>query len=593
MGNTASSVEKPAGPVKDATELAARAAAAQPKLAALSQHDIDQIVANMATTAKRHADQLATAAVEETQYGVQADKVRKNLFAAETIYEFIRPMKTVGVVQRHETERVIEIAEPFGVVAAIIPSTNPTSTAIYKLLIAMKARCAIVLSPHPSAVRCITKTAELLAEAARKAGAPDGAINWMTDVSLEGTQALMSCREVSVILATGGMGLVRAAYSAGKPAYGVGPGNAPAYIERSADIQNAVRDVLEGKTFDNGLLCSSENSVVVDVEIADLVKKEFATQGGHFLDGEESDDLARALITKQRLPNSEFVGRSAIEIAERVGIDVPVGTRVLIAPLEGVGRDYPLSIEKLCPVLSFYEVHDWREGCERCQQILRYGGMGHTMSIHSRDEDIILEFGLKKPAFRIVVNTPTTLGSIGMTTGLDPSMTLGCGGYGGNITSDNISPRHLLNIKRLAYDTRPTREPEQTNETPRLSVNPQITPPKLDPQLIAERIDTFLASRGLRVSKDEYQDASSIDNLSGAVTTTTRTDESAPRTNATEIKDTDAVVAVEFVAEDDVRRALQHSRQIVIDDKTIVTPAARDLAGTHGVFVDLSAGRTR
>jgi acetaldehyde dehydrogenase (acetylating) len=594
MGNTLSSTEQPNGPVKEATELAVRAATAQPTLAALSQLDIDRIVESMAATAKRHADELATAAVDETQYGIQADKVRKNLFAAERIYEFIRPMKTVGVVRRHEAKRVVEIAEPFGVVAAIIPSTNPTSTTIYKLLIAMKARCAIVLSPHPSAVRCITKTAELLASAARKAGAPDGAINWMTDVSLEGTQALMSSREVSVILATGGMGLVRAAYSAGKPAYGVGPGNAPAYIERSADIPNAVQDILEGKTFDNGLLCSSENSVVVDAEIAGTVKNEFMTQGGQFLNDEESDRLASALITKQRLPNSEFVGRSAIEIADRVGIDVPTDTRALIVSLDGVGRDYPLSIEKLCPVLSFYEVSDWQEGCERCQQILRYGGMGHTMSIHSRDEDIILEFGLKKPAFRIVVNTPTTLGSIGMTTGLDPSMTLGCGGYGGNITSDNISPRHLLNIKRLAYDTRPTRKSEHTpeTETSRLSVTPQAMPPKLDPQLIAERIDSFLASRGLHVSNHKIQETTTSDDLSGTATaTTTPTSESGRRPNQEE--NTEDVVAVEFVAEDDVRRALQQSRQILIDEKTIVTPAARDLAVDHGVFVDLSAGRTR
>ena len=580
-------------PVKEAAGLATRASAAQPKLAALSQNQIDQIVARMSAVAKKYAEELATAAVEETQYGIQADKVRKNLFAAETIYEFIRPMKTVGVVRRLDSARIIEIAEPFGVVAAIIPSTNPTSTAIYKLLIAMKARCAIVLSPHPAAVRCITRTAELLAEAAREAGAPDGAINWMTEVSLEGTQALMTSREVSVILATGGMGLVRAAYSAGKPAYGVGPGNAPAYIERSADIQNAVQDILEGKTFDNGLLCSSENSVVVDAEIAATVKDEFAAQGGHFLNSEEADLLAKALITKQRLPNAELVGRSAIEIAKRVGIEVPEQTRALVVPLTGVGRDYPLSIEKLCPVLSFYVVQDWREGCERCQQILRYGGMGHTMSIHSRDDEIILEFGLKKPAFRIVVNTPTTLGSIGMTTGLDPSMTLGCGGYGGNITSDNISPRHLLNIKRLAYDTRPARQATVMDEAPLPSSRPEPSPPKLDPRLIAERIDSFLAMRGLHGSDAETKIKPLGSDASGP-------GESAPplphSTSPTVEKDEDInaeLEAVEFVAEADVRTAVRYSRQIVIDDRTIVTPAARDLAVEHGVFVDLSAGRTR
>jgi acetaldehyde dehydrogenase (acetylating) len=274
-------------------------------------------------------------------------------------------------------------------------------------------------------------------------------------VTLEGTQELMKQRDVSVILATGGMGLVRAAYSAGKPAYGVGPGNAPCFIERSADLAKAAGDIITGKSFDNGVLCSSPNSVVVESAVADEVKREFIRQGAHFLSPADANKLAGMLVTPQRLPNPKLVGKPAAHIAKEVGITVPDNTRVLIAELAGVGRDYPLSIEKLCPVLSYYVVADWQEGCERCKQILRYGGMGHTMSIHSRNDQIILEFGLKKPAFRIVVNTPTTHGSIGLTTGLDPSMTLGCGGWGGNITSDNISPKHLLNIKRLAYELRP------------------------------------------------------------------------------------------------------------------------------------------
>src|SRR2546426_9766011 len=283
-------------------------------------------------------------------------------------------------------------------------------------------------------------------EAARRAGAPAGAINWMTTVTLEGTQELMKHRDVAVILATGGMGLVRAAYSAGKPAYGVGPGNAPAYIERTADVKKAVRDIMTGKTFDNGVLCSSENSVVADEAVVDDVRKEFVAQGGYFMNRAEIDAVARLLVSPQRLPNPALVGKSAAIIAEKCGITVPSGTRVLIAPLDGVGRDYPLSIEKLCPVLSFYVVKDWREGCERCKQILRYGGMGHTMSIHSRNEQVILEFGLRKPAFRIVVNTPTTHGSIGLTTGLDPAMTLGCGGYGGDIPSGKFSPLPLIEL---------------------------------------------------------------------------------------------------------------------------------------------------
>src|SRR4051812_47441242 len=487
--------------IAEARSLARRAKAAAPVLAEFSQEQIDALVDAMAAAVTPQAEPLARLAHEETGYGVVADKIQKNLFASEKVYRFIRPMKTVGVVARFDDRKVIEIAEPFGVVAAIVPSTNPTSTAIYKILIAIKARCPIVISPHPSAARSITRVAEIMYEAARRAGVPDGAINWMTTVTLEGTQELMKARETAVILATGGMGLVRAAYSAGKPAYGVGPGNAPAYIESTADVPKAVRDIVTGKTFDNGLLCSSENSVVCDAGLVEEVKRQFVANGGHFLSAAEIDLLGRLLVTPQRLPNPKLVGRPATYIAEQAGIRVPPDTRVLIAELSGVGRDFPLSIEKLCPVLSFYVVKDWREGCERCKQILRYGGMGHTMSIHSRNDDVILQFGLKKPAFRIVVNTPTTHGSIGLTTGLDPSTTLGCGGYGGNITSDNISPRHLLNIKRLAYETTPAivrRDPARPAAGPALPRAPQRPrePGGIAAAPLARRIDEFLASRG-------------------------------------------------------------------------------------------------
>src|SRR3954465_6356179 len=421
---------------------ARRARQAGLELAEFSQERIDAIVDAMAEAATAHAEVFARMAVDETGYGVVEDKIEKNLFSSQKVYNFIRPMKTVGVIARYDDRKVVEIAEPFGVVAAVIPTTNPTSTAIYKILIALKARCTIVISPHPQAVKCITRVAEVMDEAARRAGAPAGSINWMTTVTLEGTQELMKQRDVAVILATGGMGLVRAAYSAGKPAYGVGPGNAPAFIERTADVRKAVHDVITGKTFDNGVLCSTENSAVVEEVINEDVKREFQAQGGYFMNAAEMDALERVLVTPQRLPNPALVGKSAVTIAQKCGIAVPAETRVLLAPLEGVGRDYPLSIEKLCPVLSYYVVTDWREGCERCKQILRYGGMGHTMSIHSQNEQVILEFGLHKPAFRIVVNSPTTHGSVGLSTGLDPAMTLGCGGYGGNITSDNISPKH-------------------------------------------------------------------------------------------------------------------------------------------------------
>ena len=554
--------------IAEARALARRAKQAQAQIAELSQERIDAIVDAMAAAVAPHCESLARLAVDETGYGVVADKVQKNEFSAHRVYQFIRPMKTVGVLRRLEDIKVIEIAEPFGVVAAIVPTTNPTSTAIYKILISLKARCAIVISPHPSAVRCITRVAEIMNEAARSAGAPDGSINWMTTVTLEGTQELMKSRDVAVILATGGMGLVRAAYSSGKPAYGVGPGNAPCYIESSADTKKAVSDVIIGKTFDNGLLCSSPNSVVVDAGIAEEIKREFVNQGAYFLKGAEIDAVAKVLISPQRLPNPALVGKPAVFIAEKAGVAVPAGTRVLIAPLAGVGRDFPLSIEKLCPVLSYYIVQDWREGCERCKEILRYGGMGHTMSIHSRNDQIILEFGLKKPAYRIVVNTPTTHGSIGLTTGLDPAMTLGCGGWGGNITSDNISPKHLLNIKRLAYELTPAKT---ASSQPSAGASPAAaqasasvrTNTGLTPDVLGGRIDEFLASRGIATPPRPVASASPVDS-------------SKPSRGA------------EFVCEEDVRQALRTGQKIFLNDRTIVTPSARDLGEEKHIFITVS-----
>jgi acetaldehyde dehydrogenase (acetylating) len=573
--------------IQEARALARRAREAAPVLAELTQEQIDALVDAMAAAVTPHAEALARLAHEETGYGVVADKVQKNLFASEKVYRFIKPIKTVGVIRRIDDRKVIEIAEPFGVVCAIVPSTNPTSTAIYKILIAIKARCPIVLSPHPAAVRCITRVAEIMNEAARKAGAPEGAINWMTTVTLEGTQELMKARETAVILATGGMGLVRAAYSAGKPAYGVGPGNAPAYIESSADVAKAVRDIVTGKTFDNGVLCSSENSVVVDAPLVEEVKRAFAANGGYFMSASEIDAVGRILVSPQRLPNPALVGRPATYIAQQAGISVPAGTRVLIAELAGVGRDFPLSIEKLCPVLSFYVVRDWREGCERCKQILKYGGMGHTMSIHSRNDDIILQFGLKKPAYRIVVNSPTTHGSIGLTTGLDPAMTLGCGGYGGNITSDNISPRHLLNIKRLAYEITPAVVRRDTAPaTPPAATLPRApvveAPGGIAAESLARRIDQFLASRGYTPPIERGVATGQAPPPPRPPAPSSPSTASQPRSDAPV---TPAEKPAEFVCEDDVRQAVRQSRKILIGERTIVTPAARDMGEQHRVFV--------
>ena len=582
--------------IRAARTLARRARAAQTRLAELTQEQVDRIVAAAAGAAASQAGPFARMAVEETGYGNEPDKVRKNLFAAETIHRFIQPMRTVGIIRRLEAQRVVEIAEPFGVVAAVVPSTNPTSTAIYKILICLKARCAVVLSPHPAAVRSVRRVAEVMTAAAVEAGAPEGAVTCMTTVTLEGTQELMRRREVALILATGGLGLVRAAYSAGKPAYGVGPGNAPAYIERTADLPKAVADIITGKTFDNGLLCSSENSVVVDEAVAGEARREFERQGARFLNAGEADRLAAALVTADRLPSPELVGRTAAEIAARTGIDAPSGTRVLIAPLDGVGRDHPLSIEKLCPVLSFYVVADWRAACERCKEILRYGGMGHTMAIHSQDEQVILEFGLRKPAFRIVVNTPTTLGSIGMTTGLDPSMTLGCGGHGGNITSDNITPRHLLNVKRLAWEVRPADRPARNlrapgREAPRGASRPGAR--RLDPGLLARRIDTFLAQRGVSATSPPAGGAPTAPDRPARADAPAADPAAAvpshpPPAAAASVETAEPVEAretVDFVCEDDVRQAVEAGRRIPVNDRTIITPSARDLAGRHRIFV--------
>lgn len=580
--------DKDLASIAEARALARRAKDAQAILGEFSQAQVDAIIDAMAAAVTPQAEALARLAVDETGFGVVADKVQKNLFSSQRVYEFIKPMKTVGVINRFEDRKVIEIAEPFGVVAAVVPSTNPTSTAIYKILIAIKARCAVVMTPHPSAARCITCAADIMNEAGRRAGLPDGAIGWMKTVTLEGTQELMKAREVSVILATGGMGLVRAAYSAGKPAYGVGPGNAPCYIESSADIRKAANDILTGKSFDNGVLCSSPNSVVVDQAIEAETKRQFIDQGGYFLSPAEADTLARQLVTPQRLPNPALVGKPATFIAQKIGIIVPPNTRALIAELKGVGRDYPLSIEKLCPVLSYYVVKDWRDGCERCKDILRYGGMGHTMSIHSQNDAVILEFGLHKPAYRICVNTPTTHGSIGLTTGLDPAMTLGCGGFGGNITSDNISPKHLLNIKRVAYELRPAVPGFQGSRVPELRpdqnpgtlepwnpgtavsaklprVREKSAPEPISSDALTSRIDKFLESRGL-----------------------TRTKPLEPMERLEPLEPAQLAKPAEpeaFVCEADVQDAVKTGRKLLIGERTIVTPAARDAGEAAKVFL--------
>jgi acetaldehyde dehydrogenase (acetylating) len=444
--------------IQEARELAARAAAAQKKFAEFSQEQVDAIVEACAKAAAENVEPLARAAVEETGFGNVPDKIVKNTLAAVHVPRAIRGMRTVGILREDREKGIVEVASPIGVVAAVIPSTNPTSTAIYKTLIAIKARNAIVLSPHPSAIKCICRAATVLDRAALTAGAPEGLIQCMQHTTVEGTRELMRRPEVGVILATGGTGLVRAAYGSGKPAYGVGPGNVPAFIERTADVRKAVADIIAGKTFDYGTICSSEQAIVAEESVRENALEECRKQGAYFLSAEEIEKVSRLVFVQgSRTPNTEIVGRAATVIAEMAGIRVPLATRVLIARLEPeqVGSDFPLSAEKLSPILAFYAVPNFAAGIAQCRRLLEFGGLGHTCSIHSQNRAAILEFGEAMPAFRVVVNSASVHGSVGYSTNLFPAMTLGCGAPGGNITSDNIGPQHLMNVKRIAWEARP------------------------------------------------------------------------------------------------------------------------------------------
>ncbi|WP_079910916.1 acetaldehyde dehydrogenase (acetylating) [Paenibacillus sp. 32352] len=439
--------------IQEVRTLLHEAKAAQRLLESMSQTQIDAIVAAMAKAADREAERLGALAVEETGFGNRADKAAKNRFVAADVYGAIKDMRTVGIIRKDEQHRVWEIAQPVGVVAAIIPSTNPTSTVLFKCMISVKSRNAIVISPHPSALRCSLEAAKLMQQAALEAGAPDGIIRCLTQPTLEASTELMRHKLTDVILATGGTGMVKAAYSSGKPAYGVGPGNVPVYIHSSADIPKAVRQILQSKTFDYGTICASEQALVVDMAVKPSLIQELKRQGAYFLNEQEKQNIESVLMVGKGL-NPKIVGRSPQIIAGMVGISVPSDARVLIAEETAVGHEHPFSMEKLSPLLALYTVNDWREGCRRCIELLELGGLGHTLGIHCEEEAVIEAFGLEKPASRIVVNTGTTFGGIGATTGILPSLTLGCGSFGNNITSDNIGPQHLLNIKRLAFGLR-------------------------------------------------------------------------------------------------------------------------------------------
>jgi len=436
--------------IQEARDLVRRSRKAWDTLRKFDQVKIDRICEAMARAGSDASEKLAKLAVEESGFGNPVGKYQKNKFCTDLLWESLKDLKTVGVVHRDDARRYYQVAEPYGVVLAIVPITNPTSTALFKILISIKARNTVVVSPHPRGIRCIGESTRVMAEAARAAGCPDDAILCMSAPTLEGTHEAMKARETALILATGGPDLVRAAYSMGKPAYGVGPGNAPAYIERTADIRHAVRAIVGSQTFDNSTICASEQSVVIDKPIYEAVKAEFARNGAYWLTPEDHDKLAKIVVRGRRV-NADIVGLFPHQIAKMAGFSVPETTTVLMVEETGVGWDFPLSVEKLSPILTVYCEDGWEAGCERCIQILNFGGRGHTLAIHSRDEEVIWSFVMEKPTHRILVNAPAAQGAVGYGTGLVPSMTLGCGAFGGNITSDNISAHNLVLTKHVGY----------------------------------------------------------------------------------------------------------------------------------------------
>lgn len=435
--------------IQEARDLARLGKIATEKIADYSEEQIDKILQNMVKVAEENAVCLAQMAVEETGFGKVEDKTYKNQLASTILYDAIKGMKTIGVIKEDVENKVIEIAEPVGLVMGIIPSTNPTSTTIFKAMIAIKSRNAIVFSPHPSAVKCINKAAQLMSKAAIEAGAPENIISCISMPSIGATNELMKSKEVAIIIATGGPGMVKAAYSAGKPALGVGAGNSPAYIERSANIQQAVSNIMASKTFDYGTICASEQSIICEAVNRDQVVAEFKKQGGYFMTAEETKQVCALLFKNGHNMNAQFVGRSPQVIAKAAGFSIPEGTRVLIGEQKGVGEGYPLSFEKLTTVLGFYTVNNWEEACELSIQLLQ-NGIGHTMSIHTENRDIVMKFA-RKPAARILVNTGGSQGGTGASTGLIPSFTLGCGTWGGSSVSENVTPMHLVNLKKVAY----------------------------------------------------------------------------------------------------------------------------------------------
>ena len=435
--------------IQQVRDLLKAAKTAQAIYAEFTQEQVDKVVEAMSMEVRKYAEKLAKMANEETGFGKWQDKVIKNKFAAEIVYESIKGMKTIGILG--EKDSVMDVAVPVGVVAGLIPSTNPTSTVIYKTLIALKAGNGIVISPHPNAKKCIIETVEILRKAAYEAGAPEGLIGVIEIPTMEATAELMKHKDTALILATGGEAMVRAAYSSGTPAIGVGPGNGPAYIEKTADVKKAVKRIMDSKTFDNGVICASEQSIIVEPSNKQEVMDELKKQGGYFLTEEQSEKLGKFILRANGTMNPQIVGKDAQTLAKLAGIEIPTETRVLLSEQSTVSKSNPYSREKLTTILAFYTAENWEKACERAIELLMNEGKGHTMIIHTENKELVKEFALKKPVSRLLINTPGSLGGIGGSTNLAPALTLGCGAVGGSSTSDNVTPMNLLNIRKVGW----------------------------------------------------------------------------------------------------------------------------------------------
>ncbi|TPG68155.1 acetaldehyde dehydrogenase (acetylating) [Brevibacillus laterosporus] len=440
--------------VQEVRNLIKKSKNAQYALSQMSQEHIDAIVKAVANAGVANAESLAKIAVEETGFGIREDKVIKNLFGSKVVYEHIKDMKTIGVLKEDTAKKVIEVGVPVGVIAGLIPSTNPTSTVLYKSLISIKAGNSIIFSPHPNAKKCILETIKIIREAVTSVGGPEDIVTCMEMPTIQGTNELMKHKDVRLILATGGSAMVKAAYSSGTPAIGVGSGNGPAYIDKSADLSNAVKRILDSSTFDNGTICASEQSVVVERCMKEKVIAEFKKQGAYFLTPDEKEKVGRFIMRENGSMNPQIVGKSVKHIANLAMITVPTGARLLIGEETEIGHKVAFSREKLAPILGFYTADSMEKACDLCVEILLNEGAGHTCIIHAQDEDVIRYFGLRQPVSRFLVNTPAALGGIGGTTNLVPALTLGCGAVGNNSTSDNVGPMNLLNIRRIAYGVR-------------------------------------------------------------------------------------------------------------------------------------------